>query len=303
MQSRARPAGPAGYRVAGSTSNRRPRRAPRSSADSPERRPRHDRPAKGRNHVGVRSVRLPRNEFFRSMTNMRIDQLRIQNFKRFEEQRLDLHPRFTLLVGDNGAGKTTILDALAVAAGIWLVKPPDSMLANSGRNILRNEIRLGVRHEGDRSRFVECKPVSVTATGEICRSRSRVAPADSPARIENDQRRGGRSPANHRESLCAGPGGRQPVQSRHCLLRCRARVASVAIAGPDDVEGAPLRPPLGGILRLLSGTNPGGRPENLVSTRSDRLRQSGRALEARLPGRDWRHRSLHSRGRRSPVRR
>ena len=98
---------------------------------------------------------------------MRIDQLRIQNFKRFEEQRLDLHPRFTLLVGDNGAGKTTILDALAVAAGIWLVKPPDSMLANSGRNILRNEIRLGVRHEGDRSRFVECKPVSVTATGEI----------------------------------------------------------------------------------------------------------------------------------------
>ena len=98
---------------------------------------------------------------------MRIDQLRIRNFKRFEEQTLDLHPRFTLLVGDNGAGKTTILDALAVAAGIWLVKPPDSMLANSGRNILRNEIRLDARHAGDRSRFVECKPVSVTATGEI----------------------------------------------------------------------------------------------------------------------------------------
>ncbi len=98
---------------------------------------------------------------------MRVDRLRIQNFKGFEDYTLELHPRFTVLVGDNGAGKTTILDALAVAAGIWLVKPPDSMLANSGRNILRNEIRLDIRHEGDRAQFVECKPVSITATGEI----------------------------------------------------------------------------------------------------------------------------------------
>ena len=98
---------------------------------------------------------------------MRVDRLRIRNFKRFEDYTLELHPRFTLLVGDNGAGKTTILDALAVAAGVWLVKPPDSMLATSGRNILRNEIRLDIRHEGDRAQFVECKPVSITATGEI----------------------------------------------------------------------------------------------------------------------------------------
>ena len=98
---------------------------------------------------------------------MRVDRLRIRNFKRFEDYPLELHPHFTLLVGDNGAGKTTILDALAVAAGIWLVKPPDSMLANSGRNILPNEIRLAVKHEGDRSQFIECKPVSITAAGEI----------------------------------------------------------------------------------------------------------------------------------------
>ena len=98
---------------------------------------------------------------------MRVDRLRLRNFKCFEDYTLELHPRFTLLVGDNGAGKTTILDALAVAAGIWLVKPPDSMLVTSGRNILRNEIRLDIRYEGDRAQFVECKPVSITATGEI----------------------------------------------------------------------------------------------------------------------------------------
>jgi predicted ATP-binding protein involved in virulence len=91
----------------------------------------------------------------------------MQNFKCFEDHPLELDPRFTLLVGDNGAGKTTILDALAVAAGIWLVRPPDSMLANSRRNILRNEIRLDMKQVGDRRQFVECKPVSITATGEI----------------------------------------------------------------------------------------------------------------------------------------
>ena len=98
---------------------------------------------------------------------MRIDRLRMQNFKRFADHTLELHPRFTLLVGDNGAGKTTILDALAVAAAVWLVKPPESMLASSGRNILANEIRLDLKQGGDRPQFVECKPVSITATGEI----------------------------------------------------------------------------------------------------------------------------------------
>ena len=98
---------------------------------------------------------------------MRIHRLRIQNFKCFEERTLDLHPQFTLLVGDNGAGKTTVLDALAVAMGIWLAKPPDSTLVNSGRSILPKEIRLISRIDGDRSRFFERKPVSIAAEGEI----------------------------------------------------------------------------------------------------------------------------------------
>ena len=98
---------------------------------------------------------------------MRIHWLRIQNFKCFEDRTLDLHPQFTLLVGDNGAGKTTVLDALAVAMGIWLAKPPDSTLANSGRSILTKEIRLICRTVGDRSQFFERKPVSITAEGEI----------------------------------------------------------------------------------------------------------------------------------------
>ena len=98
---------------------------------------------------------------------MRIDRLHVRNIKGFKEKSLKLNPRFTLLVGDNGAGKTTLLDALAVAAGVWLVKPPDSTLVSSGRNILKEEIRLEPLKEEERTQLIECKPVTIEAEGEI----------------------------------------------------------------------------------------------------------------------------------------
>jgi predicted ATP-binding protein involved in virulence len=98
---------------------------------------------------------------------MRIDRLTVQNFKKFTDQTFDLHPRFTLLVGDNGSGKTTVLDALAVSLGIWLVEAPDTTLMNSGRNILPREIRLDPSREGDRVQFRERRPVVVRAVGVI----------------------------------------------------------------------------------------------------------------------------------------
>jgi len=98
---------------------------------------------------------------------MRIDRIDIENFKKFSRQEFTLHPSFTLFIGDNGSGKTSVLDALAVAAGIWLVNPPDSTLQNSGRNIAPSEIRLEGTQTGDRLQFRECKPVSVRASGQI----------------------------------------------------------------------------------------------------------------------------------------
>jgi predicted ATP-dependent endonuclease of OLD family len=98
---------------------------------------------------------------------MRIDKLEIVNFKKFEKQEFDFHPHFTLLVGENGSGKTSVLDALAVAAGAWLVEAPDSTLSNSGRIISPTEIRLEPEGRGDRIQFNERKPVIVSAKGRI----------------------------------------------------------------------------------------------------------------------------------------
>jgi predicted ATP-binding protein involved in virulence len=98
---------------------------------------------------------------------MRIDRLEIENFKKFSRQTLELNPQFTLFVGENGSGKTTVLDALAVAASIWLVKPPDSTLTNSDRYIGISEIRLEPETKGDRIQFLQRRPVKVSATGRI----------------------------------------------------------------------------------------------------------------------------------------
>lgn len=44
---------------------------------------------------------------------MQVERLALQNFRCFESVEITLEPGFNLLVGDNGAGKTTVLDALA----------------------------------------------------------------------------------------------------------------------------------------------------------------------------------------------
>jgi predicted ATP-binding protein involved in virulence len=108
---------------------------------------------------------------------MRIDQLTVQNFKGFAEREFEFPRRldtphdeqgsFHLLIGENGSGKTSTLDALAVAMGIWLVIPRDSILRNSRRNILPSEVLLEPRQEGDRVQFRECKPVVVRAVGNL----------------------------------------------------------------------------------------------------------------------------------------
>jgi predicted ATP-binding protein involved in virulence len=52
---------------------------------------------------------------------MRIDDLTVTNFYGFDHRTFNFHPQFTLLVGDNATGKTSVLKALSVAAGSWFL--------------------------------------------------------------------------------------------------------------------------------------------------------------------------------------
>lgn len=69
---------------------------------------------------------------------MRIDSLLLQNFKGFTQRELSFHPQFNLVVGENGTGKTSLLDALAVAVGSWFL----GVSGVDTRHIYPYEVRL-----------------------------------------------------------------------------------------------------------------------------------------------------------------
>ncbi|MFC1749681.1 AAA family ATPase [Pseudomonadota bacterium] len=52
---------------------------------------------------------------------MKIDTLNIQNFKGFEAQSFQLNPHMTVLIGDNGSGKTSVLDAVSFVLGTYFL--------------------------------------------------------------------------------------------------------------------------------------------------------------------------------------
>jgi predicted ATP-binding protein involved in virulence len=70
--------------------------------------------------------------------SMRIDSLLLENFKGFKRRELLFHPQFTLIVGENGSGKTSLLDALAVAIGSWFL----GVSGVETRHIRPEEVRL-----------------------------------------------------------------------------------------------------------------------------------------------------------------
>jgi predicted ATP-binding protein involved in virulence len=52
---------------------------------------------------------------------MRIDEIHIQNFKGFDNKTFKFKEQFTVFIGDNAKGKTSVLDALAIAAGSFFL--------------------------------------------------------------------------------------------------------------------------------------------------------------------------------------
>ena len=95
---------------------------------------------------------------------MRIDQLQIRNFKCFEDCHFNFNPQFNMFVGVNGSGKSSILDALAVATGSWFL----GLSGCDTRHILNREARLKLfKHDGGGISEETQYPAAIKAFGII----------------------------------------------------------------------------------------------------------------------------------------
>jgi predicted ATP-binding protein involved in virulence len=74
---------------------------------------------------------------------MYIKRIEIQNFKGIEDKKFEFSSNFTALIGDNGTGKTSILDAINIAMGTILLKTNSkfSFRGTNSRPLLNSEIR------------------------------------------------------------------------------------------------------------------------------------------------------------------
>lgn len=94
---------------------------------------------------------------------MRIDCLRLKNFKGFNERELLFHPQFNLVVGENGTGKTSLLDALSIAAGSWFLGIPGV----DTRHIRQEEVRLEAFEAEAITNWESQYPCAVEADGLV----------------------------------------------------------------------------------------------------------------------------------------
>lgn len=74
---------------------------------------------------------------------MILKELTISNFKMFEHLKLVFDPGFNLILGDNGVGKTTVLEAASVALSGFLAGMEDV----SARNIRKEDVRYRIQKD------------------------------------------------------------------------------------------------------------------------------------------------------------
>jgi predicted ATP-binding protein involved in virulence len=126
---------------------------------------------------------------------MRINRLVLQNFRCFERLELELDERMTLLVGTNGAGKTAVLDGLAIALGAWL--SGTSQVAHEDRTIKGPDARLVRQESAGLATSNPTFPVRVEADGRIDLESLTV-----PSHWVRELRRvGGRTTTSHADEL------------------------------------------------------------------------------------------------------
>lgn len=92
---------------------------------------------------------------------MHIKNILIQNFKSIENMELAFSSGMNILIGNNGVGKTSVLEAITVAL-YGMLKGINGVPT---KNILQNDIRFHINESGDASSEIRYEaPVEITAT-------------------------------------------------------------------------------------------------------------------------------------------
>ncbi|WP_349972196.1 AAA family ATPase [Pseudomonas caspiana] len=93
---------------------------------------------------------------------MRLDRLHIQNFRCYEDATFDFQPGFNLVVGVNGSGKTSLLQAVAASFD----DVSGSMGVYSG-SLKEQDARFVIDNYNGRVRFERKYPVTLKASGDV----------------------------------------------------------------------------------------------------------------------------------------
>lgn len=88
--------------------------------------------------VWTRHILLVVNTYNGEVNSMFLNNMILHNFRCFEDFKIEFHPNLTVIVGSNGAGKTSILEGAAIAMSSLFVKMDDL----KGRNIEKAQVHL-----------------------------------------------------------------------------------------------------------------------------------------------------------------
>ncbi len=95
---------------------------------------------------------------------MRIDEITLTNFNGFERRTFGFNPQFSLLVGDNASGKSSVIDALAISVGSWFLGLRGYEWSPG---IYPEEVRVDSHAHVDSYTFEKQFPARIESTGVV----------------------------------------------------------------------------------------------------------------------------------------
>jgi predicted ATP-binding protein involved in virulence len=94
---------------------------------------------------------------------MKVKKLILKNFRGFEDESFEFSNHFTVIIGDNGTGKSAILDALAIGVGSFFL----GIDGVSNRHINSDEVRVVKYEQVDSTTLEQQFPVGVSCEGVV----------------------------------------------------------------------------------------------------------------------------------------